>query len=732
MRIAFVAFLIAFYSLALHAQQPEFNEAFLQNEVASISITIDSDSLLAMYNNLGNSHEFPASMVYTFSSGFSAYSGVGIRFRGNTSLNAQKKSFKIIVDKFVDQKFYGLEELNLIANQNDPSLLRAKLCWDFFRNAGLPACRTSHVRVYVNGTYVGVYVNVEQIDEEFADKRFDDGTGNLWKCLWGSDLTFQGSNPTLYSDDAYDLVENEFLDNYSKLANFINVLNNTPLSSLPCELEKVFNAHDYLKIMAADILLGNWDNYIFNKNNFYLYHNEKTGKLEYIPYDLDNTLGIDWVNVDWAQRNLYTWTTSSNRPLFTRLLQIPAYRNEFSNYVNEFVANTFNANAIELQAQQIQNIIAAAAIEDPLRPLDFGFTTDDFLNSINSAWGGQVAYGIVPFVQTRATQALQQLQNLQPYTSIFNVVPEFQNDSLFVTFQSNLNANELAVVWKEIGTSTWNVETPTSEGFYGITDQLYTFAGSLPTDSINILVGAIPLIWVNDIDAHDCNFIYLYGKESSSPLVINELAPLGTDNCIDFLGSNEDWIELYNPGPSAVYLGNKFISDDASNWNKWPLPNVTLDPGEFQLLYADKQPEQGVNHLDFKLDDLSETVYISEVQNNARVLIDSITYSNIPINHSFGRATDANTNWINWTVSTPNASNLPVSVNELVSGISLYPNPVIEVLHCTEKISGRILSMQGEVVQVFFNTQEIPCQSLAAGIYTLQTDKSLFRFIKSK
>ncbi|MDP4630087.1 MAG: CotH kinase family protein [Flavobacteriales bacterium] len=731
MRTLLISLGVFFLSQISFSQQPAFNEAFLQDEVASISITIDPDSLLAMYDNLGNSHEFPASMVYTFSSGFSAYSGVGVRFRGNTSLNAQKKSFKIIVDKFVDQKFYGLEELNLIANQNDPSLLRAKLCWDFFRNAGLPACRTSYIRVYVNGTYMGVYLNAEQIDNHFADKRFDDGTGNLWKCLWGSDLTFQGTNPTLYTDDAYDLVENEFLFNYSELAQFINVLNNTPLSSLPCELEKVFNVHDYLKIMAADILLGNWDNYIFNKNNFYLYHNERTGKLEYIPYDLDNTLGIDWVNVDWAQRNLYTWTTSSNRPLFTRLLQIPVYRNEFSNYVYEFIATSFNATTFEWRAQQIQNIISSAALEDPLRPLDFGFTTDDFLNSINSAWGGQVAYGIVPFVQTRATQALQQLENLQPFTSIFNVVPKFRNDSLFVTFQSNLNANELAVVWKEIGTSTWNVETPTSEGFYGITDQLYSFAGLLPTDSINILVGAIPLIWVNDIDAHDCNFIYLYGKESSSPLVINELAPLGTDNCIDFLGSNEDWIELYNPGPAAVYLGNKFISDDASNWNKWPLPNVTLDPGEFQLLYADNDPEQGVNHLDFKLDDLSETVYISEVQNNARVLIDSITYSNIPINHSFGRATDANPNWINWIVSTPNASNLPVSVNELVSGISLYPNPVIDELHSTEKISGRIISSSGQTVLFFSNTQAIDCRNLPSGVYTLLTDKSLFRFIKS-
>lgn len=732
MRTLLFSWVFFFLSQISFAQQPAFNEAFLQDEVASISITIDPDSLLAMYNNLGNSHEFPAAMVYTFSSGLSAYSGIGVRFRGNTSLNAQKKSFKINVDKYVNQNFYGLSELNLIGNQNDPSILRAKLCWDFFRDAGLPACRTSHVRVYVNGTYMGVYLNVEQIDNRFADVRFDDGTGNLWKCLWGSDLTFQGTNPTLYTDDAYDLVENEFLNNFSNLANFINVLNNTPLSSLPCELEKVFNVHDYLKIMAADILLGNWDNYIFNKNNFYLYHNEKTGKLEYIAYDLDNTLGIDWVGVDWGQRNLYNWTTSSNRPLFTRLLQIPAYRDEFSNYVYEFIATSFNATTFEWRAQQIQNIISSAALEDPFRPLDFGFTTDDFLNSISSAWGGQVAYGIVPFVQTRATQALQQLQNLQPYTSIFNVVPKFQNDSLFVTFQSNLNANELAVVWKEIGTTTWNIQVPTSLGPYGITDQLYVFAGSLPTDSINILAGAIPLILVNDIDAHDCNFIYLYGKESSSPLVINELAPQGTNNCVDFFGANEDWIELYNPGPSAVYLGNKFISDDASNWNKWPLPNVTLDPGEFQLLYADKEPEQGVNHLDFKLDEFSETVYISEVQNSARVLIDSITYSNIPFNHSYGRATDANTNWIDWTVSTPNASNLPVSVNELVSGILLYPNPVIEMLNSAEKISGRIISSSGQTILFFNNTQAIDCRNLPSGVYTLLTDKSLFRFIKAK
>ena len=81
MRTILISLGVFFLSQISFAQQPAFNEAFLQDEVASVSITIDPDSLLAMYNNLGNSHEFPAAMVYTFSSGFSAYSGIGVRFR---------------------------------------------------------------------------------------------------------------------------------------------------------------------------------------------------------------------------------------------------------------------------------------------------------------------------------------------------------------------------------------------------------------------------------------------------------------------------------------------------------------------------------------------------------------------------------------------------------------------------------------------------------------------------
>ena len=33
-----------------------------------------------------------------------------------------------------------------------------------------------------------------------------------------------------------------------------------------------FNVVNYIKILALDVLIGGWDGYAGNKNNYYLYH----------------------------------------------------------------------------------------------------------------------------------------------------------------------------------------------------------------------------------------------------------------------------------------------------------------------------------------------------------------------------------------------------------------------------------------------------------------------------
>ena len=52
----------------------------------------------------------------------------------------------------------------------------------------LPFCRTNHVELYINGSYFGLYRHVEQMDEDYLEKRFKKTKSNLYKLLYPIDL----------------------------------------------------------------------------------------------------------------------------------------------------------------------------------------------------------------------------------------------------------------------------------------------------------------------------------------------------------------------------------------------------------------------------------------------------------------------------------------------------------------------------------------------------------------
>ena len=94
----------------------------------------------------------------------------------------------------------------------------------------------------------------------------------------------------------------------------------------------------YLKTLAAEMIIGHWDGYAFNKNNYYLYQQPSSGKFVFIEYDMDNTFGIDWFGIDWANRNLNNWH-SNDRPLVERLLSYPFYKDLFNSYLSQIFNN---------------------------------------------------------------------------------------------------------------------------------------------------------------------------------------------------------------------------------------------------------------------------------------------------------------------------------------------------------------------------------------------------------
>ena len=413
---SFVAFWFGISVFYAQIPQPPYNLAFLQNEVASVYVDIHPDSLnLLLGDSLYSAHEFMATVSYQSSVLSVTTDSIGFRARGNTSLASQKKSFKVDFNRFIPgQKFQGLEELNLNGEHNDVSIMRTFLAQQLLRSAGLPASRTSYVKLYVNNEYKGLYLNLEYLDDEFLDLRFPgQANGNLWKCAYGADLTWWGTNPANY-EQVYELKTNKDSNDYTALVHFVDVLNNTPSGSFTCAIQEVFDVDLFLRNIAMEILMGQWDGYAYNKNNYYLYQRESDGKIVYLSYDLDNTFGIDWFNINWALRNVYAWSPGNqSRPLYSKLLAVPYFRDRFTFHLNDILTNVWNVSNLQVLLEAQQLLIAPAALLDDYKGLDYGFTDQDFLNALQLTWGAHVSSGIIPYLQNRKTSALSQLSAYQ-------------------------------------------------------------------------------------------------------------------------------------------------------------------------------------------------------------------------------------------------------------------------------------------------------------------------------
>jgi hypothetical protein len=392
---------------------PANNEAFLQDEVATIRIQLAPDSLalLLSTDSINSNYEYTAQFIYESSTFSDTVNTIGFRLRGNTSRFAQKKSFKIAFNTYQSgQKWHSLEKMNLNGEHNDVSILRSQLSNMVLREAELPSSRTSYVKLYINNEYKGLYLNVEHIDEEFLQRRFiNDDSGNLYKCSYGANLAYLGTNPSNY-EVLYELKTNKTVNDYTGLISFISILNNSSNTNFACDIQEVLDVDLYLKSLAAEILMGQWDGYTYNSNNYYLYQRPSDGKFVFIEYDMDNTYGVDWSSINWSTRSIYNWS-SGVRPLYTRIMAVPYFKDRFSAYVDSFLVDFYSSGYLVPQLEAWQSLITPAALADDFKGFDYGFTDQDFLNAITLAWGGHIPTSISSFIVNRSNSA-----NLQTTT----------------------------------------------------------------------------------------------------------------------------------------------------------------------------------------------------------------------------------------------------------------------------------------------------------------------------
>ncbi len=742
--INYLVFLIAIIWCATGAMAqpnfPEDGEVFRDDVVGRVDIFIPPDTLDWIYNNPDSNIEWHATFVFNNGTINDTIENIGFRLRGNTSRYSAKKSFKVSFNTFESgRKYHGLEKMNLNGEHNDPSVARSKVNWDLCRSAGIPAPRSNYLRLYINNNYHGLYINVEHIDEEFVDERYGNQDGNLFKCLWPADLNYLGSDPDLYKFEqgdrrAYALKTNTELDDYSDFAHFIDVLNNTPIDDLPCELEKVFNVQDYLKIMAMDVFTANWDGYIFNKNNFYLYHNSESDKFEFIPYDLDNTYGIDWFSVDWATRDIYNWDKEGEyRPLYERLMEVQKYRDWYSWHFTH-ILEIMNPDICFDRLDEIRDMIYPYIQNDPFYPLDYGYTPQDFLDSYEEGIGAHVPYGLKDYITTRFNSANQQLDvnNIQPILNylkishtgpggVFDVsVYAFDDeDNLSVDLLFNLNNSgweNMAMTYEDEDKFVGQVELPSGESEISVQMQATDISGNTtiyPCDPINMS------IYPADIYA----------------LYINEFLASNQTINTDEAGEFDDWLEVYNAGDVPVWLGDKYLSDNLTNPDKWQFPDYYIQPQEFLLVWCDNDEEQGSFHTNFKISKNGEELGIFDNESTGFATIDSIIFGEQQTDISFGRDPDAGVEWILYYSPTPGISNMLSASTDFLTKkhkLVVYPNPVKgNVIYLNKKLDIEIHSITGQRLISREATEQILVEALPPGLYFIRTNRGeVLKFIK--
>jgi len=733
-----IVFLIQFPSLIAQPGFPDDGQAFNDSIVPRIDIFIDPDTLDWIYENVESYQEFHAIFIFDNGTIKDTVENIGFRLRGNTSRYSAKKSFKVSFNTFESgRKFYGIEKMNLNGEHNDPSVIRSKLGWDLLRSFDIPAPRSNHVELYINNNYHGLYINVEHIDEEFIDKRFNNNDGNLYKCLWPADLRYLGSNPDDYkfmvgSRRAYDLKTNTQQDDYTGLASFIDVLNNTSDEDFLCELEKIFNVFDYLKIIAVDVFMGNWDGYIYNKNNFYLYHNTETQKFEYINYDLDNTLGIDWIGRDWGVRDIYDWAQHGDelRPLYNRIMENQELRDQYSFYMNQLLTELLEEETYFQRIEEIRQMIYPYIPTDPFYPLDWGYTSQDFNDSYEMALGGHVAYGLLPYITTRRETAFEQLEsnNMVPVIKYISRSSVSNDGDFWVNaFVQDENPTPEVLISYNINQGVQLSESMMDDGEHndGLPGDLI-YGGQIKDMQMNSIIEF--RVSADDNNGNNsimpCEAVVVELIPSEEPLLfINEFMASNNSTIADEAGEYDDWIEVYNGDEEEVWLGDKYLSDNLQNQDKWQMPDVTLQPGDFILFWADDDEEQGPNHTNFKLDSDGEEIGIFDSEFTSYFPLDTLTYGPQSTDISFGCNPDGGQVWMLYTDPTPGFSNLLGAVNEenfSSDKILVYPNPVTDGrVHFNKTLNLKLYNSAGQFILSKERVDHLDVNGLPVGLYFL-------------
>ncbi|MFC1716254.1 ankyrin repeat domain-containing protein [Candidatus Poribacteria bacterium] len=298
---AALCFLVAASSVS--ARELTLDDIFPTDRVLDVQITVDEkdwDTIRHQSRDFVSVlHESrkvkPIDSPYTYVDASVTIDGVefpqvGLRKKGFLgSLSTSRPALKIKLNH-IDKKggIDGLTNLTLNNNQQDVSLVSQFMGYAMFNAAGSPAPRCAYARVTVNGVNLGIYSHVQRVRKPFLKRAFGNGNGTL----------YEGPYVDFYEgwEGSFERKTGKNKPGREKIKQLIKVLEvehaagllESDDENIEEAIGELVDLDSFYTFWAVEGLLGSWDGYSGNTNNFLIYLNPETDKFHFLPWGADS------------------------------------------------------------------------------------------------------------------------------------------------------------------------------------------------------------------------------------------------------------------------------------------------------------------------------------------------------------------------------------------------------------------------------------------------------------
>lgn len=276
---------------------------------------------------------------------------VGIRKKGFLgSLDSTRPSLKIKFAEYVEQDpVEGLDRLTLNNNKQDPGVYCQYLAYKLFRDSGTVAPRCNFARVTVNGEYLGLYSNVESIRREMLERNFGDGDGALW----------EGTVTDFFPEWIKRFEKKNKRAKYKHLRKVAELLAEDVVDLE--QLSEEINIEAFVNFWAMESLMGFWDGYCSNQNNFFMYRNPEDKKLYFIPWGTDSCFSK---TTPLPPYRIIPRSVHAKSILCNKLYRIPEVRKLYEQRLMDLIDKHWNEDEMLAEIERLEKLLGDQVREE--------------------------------------------------------------------------------------------------------------------------------------------------------------------------------------------------------------------------------------------------------------------------------------------------------------------------------------------------------------------------------